>query len=457
MSEFATDNTFRHLGGQESLLLHQVRLAVKRGADKGAEIVATKARVVVGSAPDCDLRLTDPAVSRHHFELRLEGDGYFIRDLNSTNGIRFRGIALLEARLTASTTITIGEGTLIQIAPLRQVEEISLSAQVHFGGLIGRSHAMRAAFAALQRVAPSESTVLLEGESGTGKELAAQALHSASPRGDRPFVVVDCGAVPAELMESELFGHEKGAFSGAEQRRVGALEHANGGTVFLDEIGELPTALQPRLLRFLESRQVKRVGANHYKTVDLRVIAATNRKLRGEIAAGRFREDLYYRLAVVHVELPPLRERAEDIWLLAEHFARQFGVDPDGLLSGDIKAMFLAHSWPGNVRELRNAVERFSYVPELAWISFSGDRRAASVDNGIGELLALPFHDARRRWQDRFEREYLALRLAACEGRVTRAAEESDLPRQTFNRLLKRHRMRADSEDHVGTPHGAGH
>ena len=453
MNEHATQ-TIRRPDGQECLLLHKVRLLVKRGPDKGAELIVEKPVIVVGTAADCDLRLSDSAVSRYHFEFRSEERGYFVRDLKSTNGTRFHGVALVEARLREPTTVAVGE-TVIQIAPLHQTQEIPLSQQGRFGGLIGHSQAMRAVFAVLERVAQSDATVLLEGESGTGKELAAEALHRASARSERPFVVVDCGAVPATMLESELFGHERGAFTGAEQARVGVLEHANGGTVFLDEIGELPIELQPRLLRFLQNHQVKRVGSNRHKTVDVRVVAATNRKLRAEVKAGRFREDLYFRLAVVHVTLPPLRERSDDVVRLAQRFARQFGCDPDTLLPDDVKTMLLGHSWPGNVRELRNVVERFAVAPELARQAFGEAQRRQPVINGLPDLLALPFHEARRRWQDRFEREYLAARLAGCDGRVTKAAKESDLPRQTFNRLLKRHRLRDDSRVGEDTASGS--
>ena len=432
----------RRPDGTEHLVLRRARLVVKRGPDKGRELLLEKPRVRVGTAPDCELQLTDEAVSRYHLELRATDRGFVLRDLESTNGTRVGGLQLVEALLDAPVVLELGE-TRLQISPAEGSIEIPLSARGSLGGLLARSRAMRQVFAILERVAPSRSTVLLEGESGTGKEVAAHAIHQLSPRNDGPFVVVDCGAIPPTLIESELFGHERGAFTGADRAREGALEEADGGTVFLDEVGELPLELQPRLLRFLEGQEVKRVGSTQHRKVDVRIVAATNRSLETEASEGRFRQDLFYRLSVVRVELPPLRERPEDVVLLARHFAEAVAEDPRTVVTPEIEGLLLSHTWPGNVRELRNVVERIAVVPELA-TELLQESAAQSVARppSIGPLVGLSFHEGRRRWQDIFERQYLAAQLARAGGVVTRAAESADLPRQTFHRLLRQHGLK---------------
>ncbi len=429
--------------GSPALVFRRVRLSVLQGPDRGSELLLERPRVRIGSGPECELRLTDPAVSRLHLELSATERGLLLRDLGSTNGTLLSpGLRLERAILGGPATILLG-GTSLRIEPTDEELEIRLSRRLSCGALLGQSPAIREVFAALEQVGPATATVLLEGESGTGKELAAAALHALSPRRDAPLVTVDCGAIPASLIESELFGHERGAFTGAEQSRAGSLEQAAGGTLFLDEIGELPLELQPRLLRFLESGQVKRLGATRALALDVRVIAATNRNLREEVERGSFRRDLYYRLAVVRIELPPLRERPEDILLLAHHFAERHARDPRSVLTPEIAAMLQAHAWPGNVRELRNVVERLALMPELAAgalrAELAGGERAAGATAGIGSLLELPFHEARTAWQDRFERQYLTLQLERAGGVVAHAAGQSGLPRQTFHRLLRKH------------------
>jgi DNA-binding NtrC family response regulator len=302
---------------------------------------------------------------------------------------------------------------------------------------------MRQVIALLERVAPSTSTVLLEGESGTGKEVAAHAIHEASPRAEGPFVVVDCAALAPSLIESELFGHERGAYTGADETQPGALEQGDGGTVFLDEIAELPLELQPRLLRFLEAQEVKRLGAARARRVDVRVIAATNRCLANEVRGGTFREDLYYRLSVVRVGMPALRERAEDIKLLAYHFAESFARDPHELLGEEVIEILTAYAWPGNVRELRNVVERLIVLPEQALASLRGEPPPRTGPE-IGQLSELPFHEARQRWQEWFERQYLAAQLERASGNVSQAARQAAIPRQTFHRLLRRHGLKSE-------------
>lgn len=305
---------------------------------------------------------------------------------------------------------------------------------------------MRKVFAILERVAPTDATFLIEGESGTGKELVAESVHKTSKRAEGPLVAVDCGAIPENLVESELFGHERGAFTGAERKRAGFFEAASGGTIMLDEIGELPLLVQPKLLRVLETREVKRVGSNASISVDVRVVAATNRDLAKEVEAGRFREDLYYRLAVLRLEMPPLRERREDIPLLVDHFISKFscGIEVDRNLNDDMMSMLKRHDWPGNVRELRNVVERLLVLPELGASAIrssknSGGAGENAISAEIEALLGLPFHEARTRWTEQFERNYLEAKLKASSGVVLRAAEQAEIPRQTFHRLMRKH------------------
>jgi transcriptional regulator with GAF, ATPase, and Fis domain len=424
--------------GSEALLLRKAALEVLEGPDKGRRATLEQPRLVIGSGVECGLRLTDPTVSNHHVELTATESGYLVRDLGSTNGTLVGGVRVLsEVLVSSQIDLSIGQSRL-RVSPTADTVELPLSLRSSFGELLGQSSQMRQIFAILERVASADSTVLLEGESGTGKELAAHSIHEHSSRREQPFMVIDCGAIPANLLESELFGHERGAFTGAHATRKGALEEADGGTVFLDEVTELPLDLQPKLLRFLERRQIKRVGASRHSTIDVRVVAATNRSLSAEVEAGRFREDLFYRLSVVRVEIPPLRDRQEDIRLLAHFFAQQHNPDSHEIITGEIESLLLSHRWPGNVRQLRNMVERLSVLPELATMALR-EEGEPSLTPSIGRLAELPFHEARRRWQEIFERQYLTTQLDRSQGVVTRAAESAGLPRQSFHRLLRRH------------------
>lgn len=331
-------------------------LIVISGADKGREIGLDRDVVVVGNLESCDLVLHDDFVSRKHCEVRCKKDGHHLIDLQSRNGTFVGGVQVREAYLTPGVMLRIGQTDLLY-QPQVDENTIPLSDDNHFGLLLGFSRSMRQLYTLLHSVAPSNITVLIEGETGTGKELVARSLHAQGKRAAQPFTVVDCGAVASNLIEADLFGHEKGAFTGAEQQRIGAFEAAHGGTVFLDEIGELPLALQPKLLRVLEQREIRRVGGEQTFPVDVRVVAATNRNLEEEVKAGRFREDLYYRLAVLKVKLPPLRERREDIPLIVEHLLSSH---TDGRIEGllpDAMARLTSHEWPGNVRELKNVLE----------------------------------------------------------------------------------------------------
>jgi DNA-binding NtrC family response regulator len=312
--------------------------------------------------------------------------------------------------------------------------------------MLGRSTAMQIVFDVLAKAASSDATILLEGETGTGKEVSAEAIHLGSARKDKPFLVVDCGAMPPNLLESELFGHERGAFTGAVSSRQGVFEAASGGTVFLDEIGELSIDLQPKLLRVLERREVRRVGTNNHVPVNVRLVAATNRSLRDQVAAGKFRSDLYYRLAVVEVKLPPLRERLADLALLVDHIVRGLGtVDAATgarVRSPDFVEALSRHTWPGNIRELRNYLERC-----VALRDFSPPRSTTGAHPTIaGPESAVnvgqPLREAREAWVSAFERRYLEELLRQHENRVSAAARAAGVDRIYFYRLLWKHGLR---------------
>jgi transcriptional regulator with GAF, ATPase, and Fis domain len=310
--------------------------------------------------------------------------------------------------------------------------------------MLGRSVAMRRVFAVLERISPTDTTVLIDGETGTGKELVAEAIHEESQRSGGPFVVFDCSAVSATLIESELFGHVRGSFTGAVGDRPGAFEAADGGTLFLDEIGELPLDLQPKLLRALERREVRRVGSNVARRVDVRIVAATNRNLAREVERGKFREDLYYRLAVIPVSLPPLRERLDDISLLVRHFEEQLRArsGSPSPLPDEIVAGLAARSWPGNVRELRNAVAR---ALSLGSAGAAGGPAAPQAAVGEGPVdLNEPLLAGRERVADVYERTYIEAALKQTGGNVSRAAELAQVNRKFIQRAMKRFGLRGD-------------
>jgi DNA-binding NtrC family response regulator len=345
---------------QKPLVLKKVRFTVTAGKDKSKEMVLEKPLVSIGTLEGNDLVLRDGTVSRRHAEVEEFAGRYVLRDLGSTNGTFLDGVRIREGYLSAGSIIKLGQTEMV-FSPLEERIENLRSSADRFGELIGASWPMREVFGILERVAPTDITVLIQGETGTGKELAARAIHEHSRRAGGPFMVFDCGAVSPNLIESELFGHEKGAFTDAVRTRQGAFELADSGTLFLDEIGELVPALQPKLLRALDQREVKRVGAEQGIRVNVRVIAATNRDLEGEVKAGRFREDLFFRLSVVHLSLPPLRQRREDIELISGHLldgiSTEVGKKVAGLSPEALEAL-TTYPWPGNVRELRNVLGR---------------------------------------------------------------------------------------------------
>ncbi|HEX2571776.1 MAG TPA: sigma 54-interacting transcriptional regulator [Polyangia bacterium] len=425
------------------VLAQRFSLTVVAGPDAGLTRVATAERMVIGTGESADLRLTDRTVSRFHCELAPLDGRLAIRDLGSRNGTLVDGISVLHAFLGPVALITIGR-TQVRFELGSEHVKLALSPRTRFGTMVGASVAMRRAFALLERAAAGDATVLLEGETGTGKEAAAESIHRESARRERPFIVVDCGAIPSGLLESELFGHERGAFTGAVAGREGAFLAAQGGTIFLDEIGELGIELQPKLLRALERREVKKVGQNRYVPVDVRVVAATNRNLRSEVNARRFRSDLYYRLAVLEVRLPPLRERGEDLPALVEHILSSLGVAADSpeaelVHSPEFLAELGRHAWPGNVRELRNYVERCLALREAQPIGDEG------FGEGAGEPAVdvnLPLKVARERWVAHYERRYLEEILRQQEGNVSAAARAAGVDRIHFYRLLWKHGLK---------------
>ena len=426
--------TVANAGKGTALKLPSILLTVLEGPDRGTTITAQRGVVRVGTARDNDLVLSDDEVSRRHLEVRLGASSVRVVDLGSTNGTTVDGVTIHDATLTAASRITLGNSTL-RASPVDEPVVLALSDQASFGGLIGESIAMRQVFGVLERVAPTNATVVLEGETGTGKEVAAEAIHAASPRHEGPFVAVDCGAIPESLIESELFGHVRGAFTGAVSDRQGVFEMAHGGTLFLDEIGELPLALQPKLLRALEKREVRRLGDSQTRRVDVRVVAATNRDLAVEVNRGAFREDLYFRLAVVRLALPPLRARSEDIPMLIAHFVRCLA--PGGAHDvAAITASLTGRSYAGNVRELRNAVERALAIGPLPPNAAS----AHGVD--VDALLELPYKEGLALLTEQFERRYLKRALDKSGGSVSGAARLAGLSRRYVQTLMARHGLR---------------
>ncbi|HJL02267.1 MAG TPA: sigma 54-interacting transcriptional regulator [Polyangiaceae bacterium LLY-WYZ-15_(1-7)] len=424
---------------QDSVQLRRFGLEVVDGPDKGATVTAEGERCTVGSHPSNDLVLKgDPTVSRFHCELRSTEEGVRIQDMGSSNGTVVDGLRVEDAWLRDGSQIVIGSSSLLFRIGSESVR-IDMSGTDGFGELVGRSLPMRRVFGMLSRCAKSEVTVLIEGETGTGKEGAAAAIHTASTRADGPFVVVDCAAIPENLIESELFGHERGAFTGAVSTRKGAFEEAHGGTIFLDEIGELPTDLQPKLLRVLEQRTIRRVGSTQRIPVDVRVVAATNRDLRAEVNDGHFRSDLYYRLAVIRVTLPPLRARGDDFEVLVPTILERLGAGPEEIERFTAKP-FLRRlrygSWPGNIRELRNYLERClvldTEMPLHADFAAKEEQPLAVVDASI------PYQDARKRAIADFERRYLEALLEQHD-QISSAAEAAGLHRVYVHRLLRRH------------------
>ena len=438
--------------------------------DQGRSFRFQKGPVTIGRDENCDLVLQDQNVSRKHVRLCVSHQGVQVEDAGSTNGIGYLGRRIERATLSFGARIVVGETT-IDLLPWSDDRTLPLSRRDRYGQLRGISLSMRRLFTVLEALETSNVPVLLQGETGTGKELAAHAIHDNSSRQDKPFVVIDCGTVPVGIIESELFGHRKGAFTGAIDNQVGAFQAADGGTVFLDELGELSANLQPKLLRVLETGEFKRIGENQPRVVDVRVIAATKRELEKYVTSGRFRDDLFYRVAVVRLEMPPLRDRREDIPLLANYLAEKFGLSPQEKLDDEVIEDFLHRSWPGNVRELRNAVQKTLALRSVPGFGSPDDVLGNSYQHPIGEvstsssptpkltskapqesvelgesniafsesLLKQPYREAKSLVLDYFEKAYLQRLWEKSSGNLSEASRIAGVDRSYIRRLLQKH------------------
>jgi DNA-binding NtrC family response regulator len=444
-----------YVGGRAtSARLRRCRIEVVSGPDAGLIRDVEAAVIRIGARRGNDVQLTDSKVSGLHCEIRLDDRGYRLRDLDSTNGTYVSSLRINDVYIQAGAQIALG-GTRLKFEPLGESVEIELADTDRFGSMIGRSVKMRELFARLEKLARTDTTVLVTGETGAGKELVAEALHDHSPREKGPFVVLDCGSIPPNLIESELFGHERGAFTGATSSYAGAFERAHGGTVFLDEIGELPLAMQPKLLRVLERKEVRRVGGAKTIEVDVRIVAATNRDLGVEVNRGRFREDLYYRLAVARVHVPPLRERKDDLPLLIEHILATTPGGETASIAQETIDLMMKHDWPGNVRELRNVIERAVLLAETpeseaalrrapppvpAKTDMTPSTTASSPDASmtVPVDIATPFKVAKQNVVSEFERRYISKLLAHHDGNISAAARAAGIDRMSIHKMLHR-------------------
>jgi DNA-binding NtrC family response regulator len=465
--------------------LHLRRCMLQIADDPTQEWTFDKEEIRIGSMEDNDIVLSDDTVSRYHCRIIQDDTSYVLIDNTSTNGTFINKVRVREAYLKPGCTIGVGQSQLKFNAREEEVQIVPSRAD-RCGGLIGGNAKMREIYSIIEKIAPTATTVVIDGETGTGKEVVAQAIHSLSPRSRNELVVFDCGAVPPNLIESELFGHEKGSFTGAVMSREGLFEMADGGTLFLDELGELPLDLQPKLLRALEQREVRRVGGAKSQKVDVRIIAATNRNLEDEVRAGRFRQDLFYRLSVVRLHLPSLHARADDIPVLVQHFldTGPYNRNPNGTqrvraIAKDAMQALQNYPWPGNVRELVNVVERAVSFCERGTIDASdlpdyirtakaappkegaapALRRASSVPAAASlaaqppptpeELLAvgITFKDAKERWVTTFERDYILQMLRRNNGNISHAARHADIDRKYFRKLMKKYDIEAAGTD----------
>ncbi len=452
------------------------RLSVTISNGMTVEVRLGQKEVKIGRGQEADLQLPDPSVSRLHAKIFRVGGQYFLADLRSRNGTHADGkritqLALEDGRMfqvgpfrihfhrpasgipageepTAPPEMASASFDSINAQPLRVTKRTGAptgSGEASFG-LVGGSAHVRKLIATIRRVAASDVPVLIEGETGSGKELVARGIHDASARRERPFIVVNCGAISSELIESELFGHEKGAFTGATAQRKGAFELANGGTIFLDEIGELPFSLQPKLLRALEQKEVKRVGGNDLLLADVRILAATNRNLRDEISRKTFREDLYFRIGAITVSIPPLRDRREDVAPIARHFLTLMESQVSGplpVLSPAALDAMISHDWPGNVRELRNAIQRAVVMAESGQLTghdFSFLRKTAKMEAETESVSGLS------RWEQA-ERTNILGELARQMGNKTKAARELGIAKSTLFEKLKKYGIRTSEFD----------
>ncbi|HBF12324.1 MAG TPA: sigma-54-dependent Fis family transcriptional regulator [Deltaproteobacteria bacterium] len=406
----------------DTCLLEKTILVIKNPSGDELRVPFSKRKMLLGSSSSCDVVVKDDYVSGRHCEMSLQDEGIVVTDLHSTNGTHVAGNKIVSCLLKATQSFTVGQ-TALTFCVQQQEETLNPIPEPEFCGMVGKALSMQKLFAKIAKVAPTTHTVLVQGETGSGKELVARALHLLSLRRGKPYLVLNCGAISRSLIESELFGHEKGSFTGAVVKRMGAFEQVQGGSLFLDEIGELPLELQPALLRALENRTIRRVGGNAEISVDVRVIAATHRDLLNLVKQGRFREDLYYRLFVVPLEIPSLKERKEDIPLLISHFLKEAGVSKT--FSEKALAKFSDYEWPGNIRELKNSVLRSLIFSEKEIIE------ASEVD------LVLKEEEAESINLDEVEKNKIDQALLKTEGNKARAAELLGIAKSTLFKKLK--------------------
>ncbi|AKU94530.1 Response regulator of zinc sigma-54-dependent two-component system [Labilithrix luteola] len=425
----------------------RLELKIEREAGKATSrvVVFDGDALRLGSHDANDVVFSDPHVSRFHCRIERTPRAWRVIDQDSLNGTRVSGVPIRDADLPLpDCRIELGDSVVL-VTEVPSVQSVEILDQPSFGDLYGASFPMRRLFAMLERVCESEANVLIEGESGTGKELVATEIVRRGPRSHKPFVVVDCSAISPSIIESELFGHVRGAFTGADRDRVGAFESAQGGTIFLDEIGELPLDMQPKLLRALEAREIRRVGDSKPRKIDVRVIAATNRRLEREVNHGRFREDLYFRLSVVTVRVPPLRERLEDVDLLVRATLDSLDAQSSAhLFTPEVLAEMRRHNWPGNVRELRNFVERTVVLRgiETRRDAPEPENTSAPTKSPAPIGLELSFREGKEAVIADYERSYLGSLLEWANGNVSRAARKAKIDRMSLYRLMDRHGVR---------------
>ncbi len=412
------------------------------GPDKGKRAVGERESLTVGAASDNDLVLSDNTVSRYHLELRQVDGEIVVEDLRSTNGTVLGDAIIERAKLRPGAILQLGQ-TRIQVSDGAKLSLEALDTE-SYCGIYGRSQIMRRLMARVQTAAQADVSVLVCGETGVGKEVIARAIHEGSPRSSGPFEIVDCAALEPQLVASELFGHEQGAFTGAQSRYIGAFERGNGGTVFLDELGELSPSLQPNLLGVLERRQFRRLGGTTPIDVDVRLISATHRDLRALVNTRAFRQDLYYRIASVRIDAPPLRERPEDIPVLVEKFlgdANHQGAISD-IISAEQMERLTQYGWPGNVRELRNFLESYLAMGEAPEISSTHDNGTSGPSLEFKNIENLNYRDAKKRMLHAFERHYVQAILNKSKGNVSEGAKRAEISRRYFFEMLKRSGLR---------------
>ncbi len=444
------------LGQSEATIitLKKLRLVVAEGPDSGRDLLFDGPTVRIGTLPESDFCLSDRSVSKRHAVIERHGEGYRLIDLNSTNGTFVGDMRVQEVFLAPGALIKVGQ-TVLKFHPRDEDMVVLPSTEDAFHGVIGQSSRMRQVMGILGRVAATTVNVVVYGETGTGKELAARALHEASPRAAKPFVVFDSGNVDHEFIRSELFGHEVGSFTGATSQRVGAFELANGGTLFMDEIGELPLDMQPKLLRVLEQREIQRLGASSPRKVDVRIVSATHRNLEQMVREGKFREDLFYRLCQVPLTLPALRDRREDIPRLVEHFLESVQVKGRGGIrfSSDALKVLQAAEWRGNVRELRNVVERALALAtgptiQVGDLLMQGPARPVQTTSGPSGGEASPGL-ANRSLED-IEKEAILKTLAANGGNRKKTARILGIAPVTLREKLRRYGLDSASSSGGG-------